>query len=126
MLDAFRLIPALQVIFKQEIEFVEDSFVELNEAQEEAYRQKGNETDERIYRVVAFEPKAVERSEEKVTMELSIVTESQRTIALDAVAFVYRASSEMQEKNPTFAQRLAYLRPRLPPVVIGAETGLRG
>jgi len=34
--------------------------------------------------------------------------------------FVYRSSSAMQEKNPTFAQRLAYLRPRLPSVVIGA------
>ena len=122
MLEAFRLIPALRVIFQKEIEFTEDCFVELNEAQKDAYKRNEDETDERIYRVVPIEPTVVGRSEEKITMELSIVTESERKIALDAVAFVYRASSAMQEKNPTFAQRLAYLRPRLPPIVIGADT----
>ena len=97
MLDAFRLIPALQVIFTQEMEFTEASFAG----------------------VTTIEPQSIERSAEKVTMELSIVTESERQLLLDGVAFVYRASAEMNEQTPTFAQRLEYLRSRLPPIVLG-------
>lgn len=121
MLNAFQLIPPLQVIFKSEIEFTADSFIELNAAQREAFKHKMGHSEERIYRVVPLEPTVVDRQDEKVTLELSIVTESERQLLLDAVDFVYRASAAMPEKNPTFAQRLDYLRPRLPPIVIGEE-----
>ena len=111
------MIPPLQVIFASEIEFTADCFVELNDVQREAYRRKLGDSDERIYRVVPMEPTVVERQQEKMTVELSIVTDSQRQLMLDAVDFIYRASVEMPEKAPTFQQRLAFLRPRLPPVV---------
>lgn len=44
----------------------------------------------------------------------------QTRLLLDAVDFVYRASAGMGQASPTFQQRLAYLRTRLPQVVIGA------
>ena len=75
MLDAFRLIPALQLIFRTEIEFTADSFVELNRSQREVFQQKMGDSDDRIYRVVLLEPTVVQRQDEKVTLELSVVTE---------------------------------------------------
>ena len=117
MLDAFRLIPALQVIFTQEMEFTQDNFADLTSEQAEAFAQKCGNLTERVYRVTTIEPQAIERSAEKVTMELSIVTESQRQLLLDGVAFVYRASAAMNKQKPTFAQRLKYLRSRLPEIV---------
>ena len=63
----------------------------------------------------------VQRQEGTVTLELSVVTESERQLMLDAVDFVYRASAEMPDKSATFQQRLDFLRRRLPPVVIGDE-----
>jgi hypothetical protein len=121
MLDAFRLISPLQVIFRTEIEFTVDCFVELNTAQREAFQRKIGDSNERIYRLVPLEPTVVERQESQVTVELSIVTESERQLMLEAVDFVYRASAEIPDKSATFQQRLAYLRPRLPRVVIGDE-----
>jgi hypothetical protein len=121
MLDAFRLIPALQLIFRTEIEFTADSFDQLNRSQREVFQQKMGDSDDRIYRVVLLEPTVVQRQDEKVTLELSVVTESERQLILDAVDFVYRASSEMPDKSATFQQRLGFPRPRLPPVVIGDE-----
>ncbi len=117
MLDAFRLIPALQVIFTQEVKYTEDSFADSTTEQSEALARRGERFTEPVYRVTTIEPQAIERSAEKVTMELSIVTESERQLLLDGVAFVYRASAEMNGQIPTFAQRLEYLRSRLPPIV---------
>lgn len=117
MLDAFRLIPALQVIFTHEIEFTEDSFASLTVEQHEAFARRSEEFTEAVYRVTALEPQAIQRSAKKVTMELSIVTESERQLLLDGVAFVYRSSAFMDEQNPTFSERLNHLRPRLPPIV---------
>ncbi|MEX1027445.1 MAG: hypothetical protein WD049_05485 [Candidatus Paceibacterota bacterium] len=121
MLEALRLIPALQVIFTSEIEFTPDSFSELNAEQLAAFIRDHGATDERIYRVLPMEPTVIDRQgKERITLELSIVIESQRQLLLDGVAFVYRASAAMSEQQPTFEQRLDYLRPLLPPVVIGA------
>ena len=117
MLDVFRLIPAMQVVFTNEIEFVPDSFVNLTPEQLEAWVRREGEPTETLYRVVHFEPQAIERLSDKVTWELSIVTESERQLLLDAVNFVYRSSASMTNENPTFAQRLEHLRPRLPPIV---------
>jgi len=101
------------------MEFTEDSFASLTPAQSEALARRGERFTEPVYRVTTIEPQAIERSAEKVTMELSIVTESERQLLLDGVAFVYRASAEMNEQTPTFAQRLEYLRSRLPPIILG-------
>ena len=125
MLDAFRLIPALQVIFTQEVKYTEDSFADSTTEQSEALARRGERFTEPVYRVTTIEPQAIERSAEKVTMELSIVTESERQLLLDGVAFVYRASAEMNEQTPTFAQRLEYLRSRLPPIVLGPSSPQR-
>jgi succinate dehydrogenase flavin-adding protein (antitoxin of CptAB toxin-antitoxin module) len=121
MLGAFRLIPALQLIFKTEIEFSEDCFVELTPSQREVFEQKMGHSDEQIYQVVVLEPTVVLRQEEKITLELSVVTESERQLMLEAVEFVYRATEEMPDETTTFQQRLDFLRRRLPPVVIGDE-----
>lgn len=117
MLEAFRLIPALQFIFTHEIEFTEDSFASLTTEQSEALRRRGEELPETVYRVLPIEPQAIERSAGKVTMELPIVTEPERQSLLDGVAFVYRASDQLDEQKPTFSERLEFLRPRLPPIV---------
>lgn len=117
MLDAFRLIPALQIIFTHETEFREDSFVELTAEQYEAMERRGQRPAGKLYRIVHFEPEAIERTPEKITLELTIADESERQLILDAVKFVHRASAPMEKENPTFADRLEYLRPRLPPIV---------
>lgn len=102
MLEAFRLIPALQLIFTDEIEFVEDSFVNLTAEQTAALERRDGKPSETLYRATAYEPQAIERSAEKVTMELSVVTESERQLLLDGVAFVYRSTAPMDKVNPTF------------------------
>jgi len=117
MLEAFRLIPALQLIFTDEIEFVEDSFVNLTAEQTAALERRDGKPSETLYRATAYEPQAIERSAEKVTMELSVVTESERQLLLDGVAFVYRSTAPTDKENPTFTERLDYLRLRLPPIV---------
>lgn len=117
MLEAFRLIPALQFIFTHEIEFTEDSFTSLTTEQLEALRRRGEELPETVYRVLPIEPQAIERSAGKVTMELPIVTEPERQLLLDGVAFVYRPSDPLDEQKPTFSERLEFLRPRLPSIV---------
>ncbi|QDS85878.1 hypothetical protein EC9_00350 [Rosistilla ulvae] len=120
MFEAFRLIPALQAIFHSEIEFREDSFAELNAAQREAYERKVATPDEPIYRVLPLEPTVIERQgNEKITVELTIATQSERQLLLDAVRFIYRASDQMPEESTSFEQRLAFLRQRLPPIVVG-------
>jgi len=117
MFDAFRLIPALQLIFEHEIEFDEESFAKLTSKQQAAYERRHGKPSETVYRATAFEPQAIERTAEKITLELSIVSESERQLLLDGVAFVYDASRDLDPKHPTFAERLAYLRLRLPPIV---------
>ncbi|TWT92602.1 hypothetical protein [Neorhodopirellula pilleata] len=117
MFDAFQLIPALQIIFAHEIEFQENSFVELTVAQYDAMKRRGQPRHGKMYRIVHFEPEAIERTPEKITLELTIASESDRQLILDAVEFVHRASQSMSKENPTFADRLKYLRPRLPPII---------
>ncbi len=114
MLDMFRLIPALQVIFSSKIEFTESSFEDLTQEQQEAFERQGLATGEKFYRIVVFEPEAIERTEEKVTWELTIVSESEKQLLLDGVAFVHGESSSLNLNNPSFEDRLEYLRPRLP------------
>lgn len=117
MLDAFRLIPALQIIFTNEIEFQDSSFVELTTEQYAALDRRGQRPRGKLYRIVQFEPEAIERTPEKITLELTIADESEKQIILDAVEFVHRASEPMSKEDTTFADRLEYLRPRLPPIV---------
>ncbi|QDV68572.1 hypothetical protein Poly24_22820 [Rosistilla carotiformis] len=120
MFEAIRLIPALQAIFRSGIEFTEESFAELNAAQQEAYERKVAVPDEPIFRVLPYEPTVIERQgNEKVTLELTIATQSERQLLLDAVQFIHCATNEMPEESTSFEQRLANLRQRLPPIVIG-------
>ena len=121
MFDVFRLIPAMQVIFTAEIEFDESSFAEFNEQQYAAFERDHGKPTERMFQIVLMEPTAIVRTEEKVTLELSVVTESEKQLLFEGVAFVYRASASMNESSPSFMDRLSYLRPRLPPIVIGKE-----
>ena len=117
MPDPFRLIPALQIIFEKEVEFTKDSFAELTPEQYEAYVRRGGEPSERVFRLTFVEPQVIDRTPEKVTWELEIVTNEEKKLLLEGVRFVYRASAPMTIKKPTFAQRLEYLRKRLPPIV---------
>ncbi len=121
MFEAFRLIPALQIIFSTEIEFDDSSFAELNARQYAAFERDHGKPTERMFQIVLMEPRAIERTEEKITLELNVVSESQKQLLFDGVAFVYSATANMKEKNPSFADRLAFLRLRLPPIVIGKE-----
>jgi hypothetical protein len=52
-------------------------------------------------------------------LEITIVTENERRLLLEGVAFIFNASAEMKGDSPTFEERLEYLRPRLPPIVTG-------
>lgn len=122
MFELFRLVPAMQLIFKHEIEFTRDSFQELTAEQYEAYERKVEKPKEKVYRILAFEPTVLESEDSnKILLELSIVSASERQNLLDAVAMIYRASAPLNTVKPTFEQRLKYLRPRFPPIVTGEE-----
>jgi len=120
MLHAFRLIPAIQLIFKSKFEFTSESFGELTEQQYEAYERKVGKRTETLYRVLPFEPTVLDSGDENVRLlEITIVTENERRLLLEGVAFIFNASAEMKGDSPTFEERLEYLRPRLPPIVTG-------
>lgn len=119
LLDAFQLIPALQMIFTTEIEFVEDSFRELTVEQYEIFRRKHGQVRERIFEIVPIERTAIERTDEKVTLELSVVLESQKKMLLQAVKYIYRSSaSDGLPADASFQDRIEYLRKKLPPVML--------
>ena len=124
MFEAFRVIPALQIIFEREVEFTEDSFTELTPDQYDAYRRHVGETSQQVFRINLFEPQVVDRTPEKVIWELEIVMDEERKLLLEGVRFVYRASAPMNADNPTFVERLKYLRPRLPPIVCNKDAPL--
>ena len=107
----FRLIPALQLIFRTEIEFTEESFEELNAAQRAAFRRDHGDPGGHIFRVVQFEPTTT-RSEDgtRVVVELSIVTETERQNVLDAVALIYDTTRNLQTNCLSFTDRLDLLR----------------
>ena len=113
--QAFQLIPALQVIFSTEIEYVEESFRELSAEQYEIYRSKHGKETEKIYEIVAIERTAIERTPEKVTYELNIVMGSERKRLLEAVKFIYHCTKPPGlPAKASFDDRLEYLRKRFP------------
>ena len=117
LLAIFALIPGIQLVFRCGVELTEDDFIELTPEQYDAYRRKVGPTDERIYRVVLIEPSVIERTPEKVTYELEIVTEQEKRCVLAAVNRIHVCSKEMDQREPTFAQRLEFLGKRWPPEV---------
>lgn len=121
MLKFIELASAIRVLFSSGIEFKPECFVPLAGAKLEAYVRKIGPLTEPVYEVVAMEPTVIERSPEKVTLELSIVSDRERKHMLDAVKFVYNASASMPGNQETisFADRLEWLRPRLPEVITG-------
>lgn len=119
MLTAFRLIPALQVIFSTDIEYVEDSFCELSPEAYAMYVRDHGESPERIFEIVAIERTAIERTKEKVTFELNVVSESQRRLLLEGVKFIYHCTKDVEfPPESSFLDRLEYLRKRLPAVML--------
>ena len=114
---------AVRLLYSSGIEFKPDCFVRLSGAKLDAYVRKIGPMTEPMYEVVSVEPTVVERTRENVTLELSIVSERERKLVLDAVKFVYSASSEMPGSKDSikFADRLEWLGPRLPAVITGDE-----
>ncbi len=115
----FQLVPAIQVVFRLEIELTEQDFLELTGEQYDAYRRKMPPTNERVYRIVLIEPSVIERSPEKVTYELEIVTETEKGLLLEAVKFLKGASKQLNDRKPTFIERLDFLRKRFPREIVG-------
>ena len=108
MQDLLQLAKALQVVHETKIEFKPDCFVELAGAKLEAFRRKMSHITGRVYEVVVLEPTVIERvGNERLTLELSTVTESERRDLLNAVKFVYRQTKKMRP-NATFQDRLKY------------------
>ncbi|MDB5390401.1 MAG: hypothetical protein JWM11_6047 [Planctomycetaceae bacterium] len=123
MLAAIQLIPALQIIFTTEIEFIEDSFRELSSEQYEIFRHKHGQNQERIFEIVPIERTAIERTAEKVTLELSIVTDSERQQLFQGVRFIHHCTeSDGLSPETTFHDRLKYLRKKLPPVFLSVPS----
>ncbi len=63
------------IVFQTEIEFTPDCFTELTDVQREAYERKGVGS-EPVYRVIPLEPSVSDWTEDKVTVGLTVVTES--------------------------------------------------
>ncbi len=121
LLAMFALIPGIQLVYRCGVELTEDDFIELTPEQYDAYRRKMGPTDERIYRVVLIEPSVLERTPEKVTYELEIVTEQEKRCALAAVNHIHVCSKELDQREPAFAQRLEFLGKPWPPEVTGIQ-----
>jgi hypothetical protein len=71
---------------------------------------------------VLVEPSVIERTPEKVTYELEIVTEQEKLCILAAVNHIRACSKELDDEDPTFAERLEFLRKRWPSEVTGYKT----
>ena len=82
----FRLIPAIQVVYRFGVELTECDFRELTPDRYEAYRRNVGPTSERIYRIVLV-CAVGDRLDtpEKVTYELEIVTEREKLLIVEAV-----------------------------------------
>jgi hypothetical protein len=122
MLQAIELANALRAVFTSGIEFQPDCFVLLSGAKLKAYLRKCGPMIEPMYEVVSLEPTVIKRTGNgNITLELSIVSERDRQHLLNAVKFVHTASREMKsDKTPIqFADRLDWLRPRLPEIITG-------
>jgi hypothetical protein len=115
----FGLIPGIQVVYRFGCELTERDFMELTPEQYDAYRRKVGPTQQRIYRIVLIEPSAIERTSEKVTYELEIASEQEKSCILAAVDHIRNCSKELNPTSPTFAERLEFLRQRWPPEVTG-------
>lgn len=119
------LADAIRVVYAARIEFEPECFVPLAGAKLEAYCSQFGPMTEPMYEVVALEPTVVERDgNNKITLELAIVSERDRNLMLDAVKFVYAVSREMPEMKDQiqFADRLEWLRPKLPEVITGGAS----
>lgn len=110
MLEVLRLIPALQVIFRYQIEFKADSFEPLNEAQKESWKRRVGGSGEGIYRIVNIEPCIERKGEELILVELPVVTDEQRKQILAAVKFIHLSTPSMPKESTEFWQRLEYLK----------------
>jgi len=119
LLAFFDLVRGIRVVYRFAVELTERDFLELTPEQYEAYRRNVGPTDQRIYRMVLVEPSAIERTAEKVTYELEIVTEEEKRCILAAVNHIRACSKQLDPANPTFAERLEFLRKHLPPEVTG-------
>jgi len=117
----FGFAPGIRIVYRFGVELTERDFIELTPEQYDAYRRKVGPTTERIYRIAIVEPTAIERTSEKVTWELEIVTEQEKLCLLAAVGFIRKCSKELDGQNPSFADRLEFLRQRLPPELTGAR-----
>ena len=115
----FKLIPAIQIVYRFGVEFTKNDFQELTEEQYDAYRRKVSTKEGRIFRIVLVEPKAIARTPEKVTYELEIVTEFEKELLLEAVRFIRQSSKALDKGKPTFKKRLNYLRTIWPPAITG-------
>jgi len=116
------LADAIRVVYASGIEFEPDCFVPLAGTKRESYCRQFGPTTEPMYEVVAIEPTLIERSgDDKVMLELAIVSQRDCKLLLDAVKFVYAASREMPGTNEpiNFADRLEWLRQKLPAVITG-------
>ena len=120
MLPAMEFAKAMRFVYSTGIEFVPESFVSLVGAKLEAFLMQNGPTTEPVYEVIAMEPTAIERiGNERVTIELMIVTERFRTLLLGAVSVVNISTREMPGENIEFTDRLEWLRPNLPGIMTG-------
>ena len=121
MIPFLELASAVNLVYTSGIEFIPESFVALSGQKLEAFLRKMGPMTETMYEVVAMEPSVINRvGNEKVTLELNVVTERQRKQLLDAIKFIYHSSQEMRGK-PSFQEWLEWLRLRLPTEITGGD-----
>ena len=120
MLHALLLIPALRTVFSSSIEFTSASFEFVQEPELDYGDASNDVTTEKVYRVAnLFEIAMDSHVRAYLVRKLSYVTESEMSNLLNAVRFIYMSSKEIDDHNPTFADRLALLRKRFPENIIG-------
>jgi hypothetical protein len=123
MLLLIQLADAIHIVFRHRAELTEKDFQELTAAQYEAFNRSEGKADQRIYRMLLAEPTVIERTPERTTLELSIVTESDRARLLAAVKFIHSSTKELKTpdgEEPSFTDRLDYLGRVWPPVITGS------
>ncbi len=105
----FGLMPGVEFVFRYGRELTKGDFLELTAGQYEVYYQKEGPTKERIFRLALAEPTVTERTPEKVTLTLEIVTEQQKRQVLAAVDYIRKSTKALDSKKPSFQQRLEFL-----------------
>ncbi len=115
MLRFLELADALRIVYEYGFELAEENFVELTHEQYVSLEENDGDISKHWFRV----SRGVFEERNNPPEELTIVDEHEKARILQAVELVCKMSDKSEQTFKDFRERLAYLKDRLPPSIIG-------